>query len=245
MQCLVCERSVEKFLPYGIPERIGRCPHCGSKSRHREMGLVLKNLLRPRLKVGTRLLEVGPSKVTVKKLFDPHFIGAAQVTIIDIRKLRHHESLPAHAVFEAQNVCQMTFPNDHFDVVICNQVFSFLADYKKAIQELSRVLKPNGVAVLNVERVGAVTRPASELVAQEPDRFTPEFLEENGTEWYFGDDYFKTLQLLGLNSHLLRWRNFLSSQFLAANAIKPDADLPLAAKSPDVLKKLNWDSLRL
>ena len=30
MFCLVCEKKVDAFLPYGIPARIGRCPHCGA-----------------------------------------------------------------------------------------------------------------------------------------------------------------------------------------------------------------------
>jgi len=44
-----------------------------------------------------------------------------------------------------------------FDVIICNHVFEHILDHKKAMQEIYRILKPKGWAILQVPILGEYT----------------------------------------------------------------------------------------
>ena len=44
----------------------------------------------------------------------------------------------------------MNFENKSFDLIICNHVLEHIDDDKKALNEIFRVLKPGGVALLQV-----------------------------------------------------------------------------------------------
>lgn len=44
-----------------------------------------------------------------------------------------------------------TLKNESFDMVVCALAFHYLEDWKSAMQEFCRVLKPNGVLVISIE----------------------------------------------------------------------------------------------
>jgi predicted SAM-dependent methyltransferase len=48
------------------------------------------------------------------------------------------------------DVTDIQFRDDTFDVIICNHVLEHIADDRKAISELCRILKPGGWAILQV-----------------------------------------------------------------------------------------------
>ena len=52
----------------------------------------------------------------------------------------------------AADVTGLPFKDDHFDLVICAEVLEHIKDYKQAIQEIVRVLKPGRNLVVSVPR---------------------------------------------------------------------------------------------
>lgn len=50
----------------------------------------------------------------------------------------------------AGDVENLSFPDNHFDVIVCAGVLEYLETDHKAIQELYRVLKPEGVAIITL-----------------------------------------------------------------------------------------------
>lgn len=42
---------------------------------------------------------------------------------------------------------ETTFPDDHFDVVMCDQVFEHIASFDETLREITRILKPDGVFI--------------------------------------------------------------------------------------------------
>ncbi len=47
---------------------------------------------------------------------------------------------------------QLPFTDAAFDAIICSEVLEHIVDYKKALQEITRILKPGGVFALSVPR---------------------------------------------------------------------------------------------
>lgn len=52
-------------------------------------------------------------------------------------------------VTSVQDIENLSFPNDHFDVIVCLGVIEYTHDDKKALAEIARVLKPNGTAIIS------------------------------------------------------------------------------------------------
>src|SRR5690606_6899838 len=48
------------------------------------------------------------------------------------------------------DICNLPFQDDEFDVIFCNHVLEHIPDDTKAMQELFRILKPKGWAVLQI-----------------------------------------------------------------------------------------------
>lgn len=49
-----------------------------------------------------------------------------------------------------ENVLNLSFPDNKFDVVFCNAVIQYLSNYELAVSEMLRVLKPGGRIILSV-----------------------------------------------------------------------------------------------
>jgi len=54
----------------------------------------------------------------------------------------------SNIVFEVGDSCNLFFNDDSFDVVIASNVLHLLIDPAKALSEIRRVLKPDGIAIL-------------------------------------------------------------------------------------------------
>jgi 2-polyprenyl-3-methyl-5-hydroxy-6-metoxy-1,4-benzoquinol methylase len=58
-----------------------------------------------------------------------------------------------------EDVHQLSFEDESFDLIIALGVINWLHDLKKALAEITRVLKPSGYAVLNSARAHALLNP--------------------------------------------------------------------------------------
>lgn len=186
-KCFYCGYEGE-FLPYGIPERKGKCPECGTKPRHRFNYYFLKELVPKYLGNNPKnVLEIGPSKPGTKTL--PYAHEEMKYTAIDIRELSHHKKLKTPHQFFSMDATSMSFEQNSFDVVFANNVLEFIPDYEKVLDEIYRVLSPRGVFM---STIGIDDRPqtksAEDFQKANPELVTEEFLVENGSAWYFGLD---------------------------------------------------------
>lgn len=195
MTCALCGRSVAAFETYGIPPRAGRCPHCGSKGRHRALAVLARQRLLPRLGPGREILEVGPTRSILSELVALWGSNGARYTAADLRPFK--AAPPAPHRFLVMDVRALSFPDASFDLVLCGNTLSFVREDRAALAELRRVLKPGGLALLTVHREPGPTVSAEEWRRRRPELVTPEYLEENGTAWYYGEDYEERLSAAG------------------------------------------------
>jgi len=96
------------------------------------------------------------------------------------------------------DITDIKFKDNFFDVIICNYVLEHVKDDQKAMSELFRVLKPKGIAILQV--------PISKTARESFEDFsmtTPECREK-----YFGQkDCMERLESIGFKVELYDIKN--------------------------------------
>ncbi|MFC2152837.1 class I SAM-dependent methyltransferase [Bacteroidota bacterium] len=133
--CNCCRKSFNKLLPKGnIKRENAQCPYCGSLERTRLLHFYLQNeteLFKKHIKV----LHVAPENCLFKifKKLDLEYIDC------DIN--------PAYSTYRI-DITKIPFPDNYFDIIICSHVLGHVPDETKAVSELRRVLKDNGIALI-------------------------------------------------------------------------------------------------
>jgi predicted SAM-dependent methyltransferase len=137
--CPVCGIYARKFLPVNKSRENAECPKCSSLERHRLLWLYLQE--RPDnffFTKNIKLLHIAPEKVfaeKISKMTNIEYIqadlnGSGEVIKMDIENIQ--------------------FPENSFDMILCNHVLEHVSDDRKAMKEFYRVLKPEGLAVIMV-----------------------------------------------------------------------------------------------
>ncbi|NOU06317.1 MAG: class I SAM-dependent methyltransferase [Hyphomicrobiaceae bacterium] len=84
-----------------------------------------------------KILHIAPEWPLFRKLEnEPGYVGG------DIQKRRHSNA--------TVDITKIAFPNDTFDIVICNHVLEHVPDDHLAMRETFRVMKPGGQGVFTV-----------------------------------------------------------------------------------------------
>jgi len=228
--CLACKARLPRFERYGLPPRPGLCPRCGAKPRHRALLVFLRRWLRPRLREGGEVLDIGPSRPAARFVARRDTIGSARYTAVDLDRRSHHQRLRPPHRFRCMDAARLGFPARTFDVILCNNVLPFVLDDAAVLGEIRRCLKPDGVAMVDV----AVELPHTTSTARlfGTGRFTTAYLANNGTQRFYGRDYPRRLRAAGLVP--LRFDSLagLSLRFRRAHGLKLDGRVYLAFGTP-------------
>jgi SAM-dependent methyltransferase len=206
--CPLCNAHLQEFLAGGFPypvleqyDVIGggqrpqvRCPICRSTDRERLIYLYLahKTDFLRRTQPAT-VLHVAPERSLRQILRSQPYLD-----------YRTADIEPGKAD-TAIDITQIPYPDQTFDLIICNHVLEHILDDRQAMRELHRVLHPNGVAILQV--------PLSLKLAttyEDPSITTPEariqaFGQEDHVRIY-GRDYGQRLESVGFVVRPYRWR---------------------------------------
>ncbi len=140
VKCPLCGHTFRKFLPYGyvLPRENALCPHCLSLERHRLLWLYLERET-DLFKEYPRLLHIAP-EVCIMRHLKPHFKGhPGRYITADL------ESPLADLHFDVQ---QIPLADASVDAVMCNHLLEHVADDRKALGELYRVMKPGGWGII-------------------------------------------------------------------------------------------------
>jgi SAM-dependent methyltransferase len=232
VRCLACGRRFAAFLRYGLRPRPGRCPGCGSKPRHRGLLVFLRRFVRPRLRDGSEVLEIGPSRPATRFVPRRRTIGPARYTAIDLDHRPHHARLRRPHRFRRMDATCLRFREGTFDVILCNNVLPFAADDTGILREIRRCLKPDGVAMVDVDVQVAWTTAAATLRRRDPERFTAEYVGTNGSHRFYGRDYPGRLRQAGLAPLRFDALQGLRPAFRRVHGLKADGRVYLAFATP-------------
>jgi SAM-dependent methyltransferase len=124
------------FISVGHPARWdARCLNCGSRERHRLLHLWITEGNGDKL-AGKRILHFAPEKIMLRRMRGNPLYETADLM----------QSGVTHKV----DITHVPLPDAGYDVVIANHVLEHIDDDGLAIQELFRLLKPHGAALLTV-----------------------------------------------------------------------------------------------
>ncbi|MBD9358412.1 class I SAM-dependent methyltransferase [Methylomonas albis] len=149
------------------PRKHAKCPNCNSGERQRIQFLVVNDVLKQINSGNLKMLHFAPESF-FRDFFSKRF-GQYETADLNMKGVDHNVDLQ-----------QLPFDDHTYDFVFASHVLEHVPDDEKAISEIYRILKPNGIAILPVP-----------IVAEK----TIEYPEPNPEEDYHvrapGFDYFK------------------------------------------------------
>lgn len=126
-QCNICSHQLKKFVANGL------CPYCGSLPRHRR----LYDLLAEGHHLQGKVLHFSPPRNLYRRLKKKNGISYYSTDFENEFISDYH-----------YDITNISTENDFFDLIICYHVLEHIENDQKAISELYRVLKPNGIAFI-------------------------------------------------------------------------------------------------
>ena len=211
-------QSFRTFLPYGYGTQRNNVlsPSTLSLERHRLLWLYLKNetdfFSKP-----IKLLHFAPEQA-----FYNRFKKQKNLTYTTT-------DLESPLADVKADICNLPFEDASFDWILCNHVLEHIPDDTKAMQELYRILKPGGVAVLQIPQ------DLNRTVTFEDDSITDEKERAKIFGQYdhvrvYGRDYFDKLRSIGFKVDEVNYTNTLSKEQVEKYCLAPGEILPVCYK---------------
>src|SRR5690242_20248774 len=200
--CYACNKRVGRFLPYrrgwkDVPplmkalDVIGSdvenfaCPRCGAHDRERHLMMYFDHAdLWPKLE-GANVLHFAPERVLAARIFK-----AKPATYIKA------DLFPAAAGVTREDITKLSFGNCTFDLVIANHVLEHVKDDHAAMEEIFRVLRPGGLAVLQTPYSDKLTNTLEDESICDDEGRLQMFGQEDHVRLY-GKDLFSRLESVG------------------------------------------------
>jgi SAM-dependent methyltransferase len=135
--CNCCDKKFRKFFTKGYQPRLNaRCPFCSSLERTRVLDLYLQKEAQIYQAENISILHFAPEYA-----LSHNMCRIKHLTYIDADL----NPLNARHVVD---ITHIPFPENHFDYIICSHVLGHVPNEPLAIQEMHRVLKPEGMALI-------------------------------------------------------------------------------------------------
>jgi predicted SAM-dependent methyltransferase len=193
-------KSFRKFLPYGYgaPRENVLSPSTLSLERHRLLWLWLDR----ETEFFTK-----PSKVL-------HF-APEQAFYKRFREMKHLDytttDLNSPLADVKADICDLPFKDNDYDIIFCNHVLEHIPDDAKAMSELYRVLKPGGMAILQIPQELDREVTFEDNTITDPTERAKIFGQYDHVRVY-GRDYFNTLRKFGFIVDEVDYTNQLSKE---------------------------------
>ncbi len=214
------DSNYSKFLSYGYKtvRKNALCPGTLSLERHRLLWLYLDketDFLNSNLKV----LHVAPEQVFYKKF----------------KKLKNWEyftfDLNSPIADIKGDLTSTNFKDESFDLIICNHVLEHIEDDKSALNEIYRILKYNGISILQVP-----------MNVKRKNTFEDSSIKsKNQREKYFGQydhvreyglDFKDRVEQAGFEVEIINYSTKISQDLVIKYGLMKDDLIPIGKKLP-------------
>ncbi|MEP7250989.1 MAG: methyltransferase domain-containing protein [Ginsengibacter sp.] len=187
--CACCGSTFSAFAPFGNIERKNAwCPKCESLERHRLLSMYFKNKTNI-YNTPVKVLHIAPEIA-----FFEHFKSKKNIEY-------HPADIYAHLYPKGTkyfDILNNDTPDETYDVIICNHVFQYIEEDRKAMKELCRLMKAGGWGIMQVPY------DKSRTVTYEDDSITDPLGRERAFGLkehvrFYGLDYGDRLREAGFN----------------------------------------------
>ncbi len=211
-------KTFRKLLPYGYDKQRKNAlsPSTLSLERHRLLWLYLKDKT-DFFTAPKKVLHIAPEQCFINKFKNQEnldYITADLYSpIVDVKA----------------DILDLPFDDNSFDVVLCNHVLEHIEDDKKAMQELYRVLKPNGMGIFQIPQDLSLEETYEDFSITSPEERTKHFGQYDHVRIY-GKDYFKRLQSVGFKVQEIDYSKELSNNLVEKYCLIKGEILPVCTK---------------
>ena len=210
--------SFKKFLPYGYEKQRENVlsPSTLSLERHRLLWLYLKNET-DFFTSQHKVLHFAPEQAFYKRFRN---LSNLDYTTTDLNS-------PLADV--KADICNLPFENESFDFILCNHVLEHIPDDKKAMQELYRILKTGGTAILQIPQELDRAETFQDDTITDPGERAKIFGQYDHVRVY-GRDYFDKLRAIGFKVEEADYTNKLSKAEIDKFRLSPGEIIPVCHK---------------
>ena len=180
-------KSFKMFLPYGYGKQRNNAlsPSTLSLERHRLLWLYLQNetdFFTSEIK--KKVLHFAPEQAFYKLFRNQKNIDYTTTDLFS----------PLADV--KADICNLPFDDNQYDVILCNHVLEHIPDDTKAMQELYRVLKPGGMAILQIPQdLNRTVTFTDDTITNQKER--AKIFGQYDHVRIYGRDYFDKLRSIG------------------------------------------------
>ena len=211
-------KSFRTFLPYGYEKQRPNVlsPSTLSLERHRLLWLFLKNETSFFTK-NAKLLHFAPEQAFYNRFKK---IENLDYTTTD---------LDSPLADVKADICNLPFDDNSYDYILCNHVLEHIPDDKKAMQELYRILKPGGFAILQIPQ------DVNREVTFEDDSITDpkeraQIFGQYDHLRIYGMDYFDKLKNVGFHVKAIDYTTQLTPQEIDKYRLAKGELIPFCSK---------------
>ena len=214
------DSNYSKFLSYGYKtvRKNALCPGTLSLERHRLLWLYLDretNFLSSNLKV----LHVAPEQVFYKKF----------------KKLKNWEyftfDLNSPIADIKGDLISTNFKDEYFDLIICNHVLEHIEDDKSALDEMYRILKYNGISILQVPINVKRENTFEDLSIKSKIQREKYFGQYDHVREY-GLDFKDRVEQAGFKVEMINYSKKISEDLVIKYGLMKDDLIPIGKKLP-------------
>ena len=212
------DKSFKSFLPYGYGKQRPNVlsPSTLSLERHRLLWLYLKNET-DFFTSNKKVLHFAPEQAFYKRFRQ---LKNLDYTTTDL--------LSPLADVKA-DICDLPFKDNTYDVILCNHVLEHIPDDTKAMQELYRVLKPNGMAILQIPQdLNRETTFEDNTITDKKER--AEIFGQYDHVRIYGRDYFDKLRSIGFKVEEVDYTAKLTSEKIDKYRLAKGEIIPVCYK---------------
>lgn len=217
-------KSFRSFLPYGYGKQRENAlsPSTLSLERHRLLWLYLKNETNffskdTETSSTLKVLHFAPEQAFYKRFRN---LNNLDYTTTDLNS-------PLADI--KADICNLPFNDNEFDIIFCNHVLEHIPDDTKAMQELYRILKPDGMGIFQIPQ--DLTR----AVTFEDDSITDKKERAKIFGQYdhvrvYGRDYFDKLRNIGFKVDEVDYTAKLSEEDIKRYCLAKGEIIPVVTK---------------
>lgn len=210
--------SFRKFLPYGYNNvrENALSPSTYSLERHRLLWLYLKNeteFFNKNIKV----LHFAPEAAFLEKFKKLNNISYDTI------------DLDSPLADIKADICDLPFEDESYDFILCNHVLEHIINDTKAMQELYRVLKKDGIGIFQVPLNMSSKKTFEDFSITDPKERNKAFGQYDHVRLY-GMDFFERLENAGFNVEKCEYTSSLTKEEIIKHCLPKRELIPVCTK---------------